>query len=67
MTDRNHDYAGGDRAFSMWLRSVDGLCERAIGLSIHDLRDHMWRDLYDDDISPMEAWEIAMEDGILEP
>jgi len=66
MDDRNQEYAGGDEAFALWLGAVDTYCETMMGVSIHDLRDSLWRDAYDQGLTPKEAWQDAVGDGILE-
>ncbi len=40
--------------FSEWMRELDSLCFGTWGLSISDLPDMSFRDVYDDGISPME-------------
>ena len=41
--------------FKQWMRAVDRLLERSIGLSAMDLSDKCWHDMFDDGITPKEA------------
>lgn len=54
-------YAHGDRDFALFLLVVDARCRRHQGVSIFDLEDALWRDFYDDGITPAEALDAARE------
>ena len=41
--------------FKQWMKQVDTLLERGIGLSSMDISDKCWRDMFDDGITPKEA------------
>jgi len=66
MNDDYKDYAGGDNDFESWLRAVDALCVAKVGLSIFDLGDYLWRDAFDDELTPLEAFRNFAEDGGIE-
>lgn len=53
-SDRFDGYTD-DPEFKDWLMRVDLHAERALGLSIMDLPDALWRDWYDDGLSPRDA------------
>jgi hypothetical protein len=53
-------------SFRQWLVMVDKVAQAKTGLSIHDLPDATWRDYFDDELTPSEAWDCAIEDGILD-
>ncbi|WP_331758191.1 hypothetical protein [Nocardia sp. NBC_01377] len=48
-------YAGDDTDFACWLLASDEHCELNHHVSIFDLSDIDWRELYDDGASPVEA------------
>ena len=57
------DYAGGGQAnvaFAAFLAAADRLSFERHGLSIFDLPDYLWRDAYDDEMSPTEALADAI-------
>lgn len=57
------DYAGGGQAnvaFAAFLAEADCLSFERYGLSIFDLPDYLWRDAYDNEMSPMEALADAI-------
>lgn len=50
-----------DDFFIRFLKDVDKLCTDKYGLSIHDFPDYMWRDEYDSEVPPEDAfdeWEM---------
>lgn len=52
------DYAGGGQAnvaFAAFLAEADCISFERYGLSIFDLPDYLWRDSYDNEMSPTEA------------
>ena len=67
--DRNQEYADGDADFANWLEEVEPFCAMDTWgfAGIHDLRDQMWRASYEAGDTPLEAWQNAVCDGILEP
>lgn len=48
--------------FEQWLKEVDSILVNAIGLSHRDLRDRLWRDAYEGELSPEEAIEDLVGD-----
>lgn len=48
-------YARGDEHFALYLAMCARKCQRAIGVTIWDLADCLWRDWYDDGLPPREA------------
>lgn len=51
--------------FSKWMKQVDELCEANTGVSVYDLEDQPYRDLYDSGLTPAETWqEISDELGL---
>ena len=50
-----------DTSFDDWMKAVDHRVQAVIGLSIHDLEDHPFRDWYHDEMSPEEAAHTAIE------
>lgn len=51
----------GEREYQDWLKKVDRIMGIKVGLSYNDLADQNWRDWFDDDMSPEEAVEEALE------
>lgn len=49
------EYAYGDHEFAMWMVLVDRQLFRRIGLGHLDVEDWVWRDSYDEGLSPKEA------------
>lgn len=41
--------------FETWMELVDDACERIAGVSIYDLPDNVFYDLYEDGYTPAEA------------
>ncbi|WP_367139320.1 hypothetical protein [Saccharothrix sp. HUAS TT1] len=57
-------YAGDDVDFGIWLLVVDGACRRRLTVGIFDLPDRLWRDWYDDDMTPVQALRTLLEEGV---
>jgi hypothetical protein len=57
-------YAGDDRDFAAFLLVADTAARMKNGLSIFDLPDYSWRDVYDDGMTPGEALRSALDNGI---
>lgn len=51
-----------DVSFTEWMATVDSQVIAQLGVSVHDLPDYHWRDLYDDGLLAGEAWECFVED-----
>ena len=47
--------SGGDAKFENWMNAADMEVSRRAGLSIHDLADMNYRDMYEDGLSPKRA------------
>jgi hypothetical protein len=58
------DYANNDRDFAAFLLVADSLAHRRYGVSIYDLPDYCWRDVYEDGLTPRQALNAAQENGI---
>jgi len=56
----NNNWNASD--FTSWLRKVDVHMVSTFGLAHDDLPDALWRDKYDDGLSPIEAIESTIED-----
>ena len=52
------------RAFEHWLRLVDSLLLKRIGLTHRDIADRPWRDMHDDMMRPFEVVTQIMSEGI---
>ena len=48
--------------FDTWIKNVDALMIDHFGLAHDDLPDALWRDKYDDGLSPIEAIESTIDD-----
>ena len=48
--------------FDQWMRKVDRICTATCGLSIHDLADMPFYDWFEDEMTPREAAELALEE-----
>lgn len=56
-------YAGSDDSdFAKWLRKVDEISSRQIGLSIFDLEDYDWWSIFENGLSPHDGFDIFLED-----
>jgi hypothetical protein len=60
MTDYLH-YSGNDPDLAEWLKSVDRLAYKRIGVSIFDMPDYLWADSYRSGDSPEEGLADAIE------
>lgn len=49
------EWAGGDREFALWLIYCDKRVTRAVGLGLRDMEDWLWRDAYDNNVTPANA------------
>lgn len=52
-----------DTSFNNWLDEVDRVIGKKVGLSYLDLPDQTWRDWFDDEMTPEEAADLALEDA----
>ncbi|MAU84636.1 MAG: hypothetical protein CME34_22775 [Gordonia sp.] len=52
--------AGDDRHFAVWMLLVDRKARNYSGHAVTDLPDWAWRDAYDDDLSPHDAFSDAL-------
>lgn len=50
--------------FEQWMRHVDGLLIKAWGVTSGDIADRLWRDAYEDDVSPAEMVRDIIREGI---
>lgn len=53
-----------DTAFKHWLRLVDQLMVRRLGLTHRDIADRPWRDMHDDGVRPFEVVAEIEAEGI---
>lgn len=57
--------AGGpddlDHDFALWLMAANRRCEQKTTVSIFDLADFDWRECFDNDLTPDEALQDALE------
>jgi hypothetical protein len=51
-----------DNKFNEWLKKCDKIVSRKAGLGLDDLPDAMWRDYFDDGLTPIDATDSAYED-----
>jgi hypothetical protein len=49
--------------FKVWMKEVDNEVIALCGVSVHELPDVAFRDNFDDDVSPEEMAEIALEEA----
>lgn len=56
-----NEYAGGDESFGLWLRLVDHVMAKVVGIGHRDIGDWTWFDAYDGGQSPAEAAREALE------
>jgi len=52
------------KSYGEWMKDVDNFFWEQFGLSSRDLPDYMWRDLYDDGLTPREAYRSNIEDNL---
>lgn len=48
--------------FENWMKTLNILCERRVGLSIYDLPDQQFDSLFEDEFTPQDALEYILED-----
>jgi hypothetical protein len=60
------NYAGGDAEFAAWLQRLDLMTLATYGVSVFDLVDYPWRDVYESGDEPDEALLDAVDDGLLD-
>tara|TARA_R100000789_G_C2960849_1_gene137882 strand:+ start:499 stop:765 length:267 start_codon:yes stop_codon:yes gene_type:complete len=48
--------------FEDWLRKCDAVVSSKLGLGLHDLADAMWRDYFEDGLTPSQAADCAFDD-----
>jgi len=48
--------------FEEFMTECDAICVSEIGVGVHDMPDLMWRDFFDDGLSPQDAIDCAMEE-----
>lgn len=59
----HRDYANDNIEFAVWLALVDIRIGQALfGMSLFDLADRNWRDLFEDGVSPRHAAFDALDD-----
>jgi len=58
--DKLQEQEPGFDQFREWMREVDAYLEQRLGMSSDDLPDWLYRDDYDDGLSPEEAAENAI-------
>lgn len=47
-----HYQSESDQAFDAWMEQVDEVCQERVGCSVYDLADYMFRDAFDEHMSP---------------
>ena len=52
------------KQFDNWVNKVDSILIATIGLCSNDMPDCLWRDMYQDDMTPQDAIELAKEDWL---
>lgn len=50
-----------DEKFDVWMAKVDAAVEKKIGLSVYDLPDLCYRDMFDDGVTPSQAARMAIK------
>ena len=48
--------------YDEWMKEVDKIMILVFGLAHDDLPDALWRDRFDDGLSPLDAIDAAVED-----
>jgi hypothetical protein len=48
--------------FEAWLRDLDDICLTETGLSYQDLSDHLFKDWFNDGMTPEDAYYQMMEE-----
>lgn len=49
-----------NQTFEEWMAQVDALFTKRFGLGASDFADAPWRDFFDDELSPSEAFSVAL-------
>tara|TARA_R100001126_G_scaffold95990_1_gene67997 strand:- start:2034 stop:2312 length:279 start_codon:yes stop_codon:yes gene_type:complete len=47
--------------FESWLKRCDALLKKEMGIGLDDMPDALWADYWEQDMSPLEALEEALE------
>jgi len=55
-------YTAGHLGFHGYMRAVDALLHRRLGIGVFDLPDRCWRDAYEDEVSPNDAVAECLEE-----
>ena len=63
---RMKSYNSKESTYKGFMRGVNQVLERILGVSSYDLPDATWRDYYEDELNPVDAVETAIEDGLLD-
>ncbi|QGH78094.1 hypothetical protein SEA_LONEWOLF_93 [Mycobacterium phage LoneWolf] len=50
--------------FEQWLKHVDGLLLMVWGVTSGDIADRLWRDAYDDGVTPAEMVNEIVNEGV---
>lgn len=50
------------QTFEQWFQQVDRLISSKLGLGVNDLRDRLWRDAFEEGLTPQEAVEQELGD-----
>jgi hypothetical protein len=58
----NPQITNADR-FEAWLLALDDICYTELGVSYKDLPDQLFKDWYDDNLSPEDAYYHLAEDA----
>jgi hypothetical protein len=54
------------QSYSLWMAALDSLFQNDYGVSVHDVADQPFRDMFDDGYSVEEAAEcIAQDEGVI--
>lgn len=49
--------------FRTWMKQVDELCSRVVGVSASTMEDYRWRDSFEDELSPGQALYYFLEEN----
>jgi len=52
-----------NKGFEQWMKAVDKVVERLAGLSVYDLPDMPFYDMYEDDYTPIEAARATLTES----
>lgn len=50
--------------FEQWMKHVDGLLMKVWGVTSGDIADRLWRDAFDDGVTPAEMVRDILREGI---